>query len=43
MENGNPADRQKIEQGADSVRLDAAGELVLHTADGDVVEHAPVL
>jgi hypothetical protein len=30
-------------QGAESVSLDAAGELVLHAAGSDVVEHAPVL
>ncbi|HEX5269305.1 MAG TPA: SBBP repeat-containing protein, partial [Gemmataceae bacterium] len=30
-------------QGADSVSLDGAGELVLHTAGGDVIEPAPVL
>ncbi len=29
--------------GADSMELDAAGNLVLHTAGGDVVEHAPVI
>jgi hypothetical protein len=29
--------------GADSVSLDADGDLVLHTARGDVVQHAPVL
>jgi CSLREA domain-containing protein len=30
-------------EGADSTTLDAHGNLVLHTAGGDVVEHAPVL
>ena len=30
-------------RGADSIDLDAGGNLVLHTAVGDVVEHAPVL
>jgi streptogramin lyase len=30
-------------QGAESLSLDAAGNLVLHAAGGDVVEHAPVL
>ena len=30
-------------QGADSTTLNAQGDLVLHTAAGDVVEHAPVL
>jgi len=30
-------------QGADSTKLDAQGNLVLHTTGGDVVEHAPVL
>jgi hypothetical protein len=30
-------------QGARSLSLDAQGNLVLHTADGDVVEQAPVL
>jgi hypothetical protein len=30
-------------QGAQSVRLDAQGDLVLHTAGGDVVQHAPVV
>ena len=30
-------------QGAESVALDGQGNLVLHTAGGDVVEHAPVL
>ena len=30
-------------QGADSMTLNAQGDLVLHTAAGDVVEHAPVL
>ncbi len=29
--------------GAESMALDAQGDLVLHTAAGDVVEHAPVL
>ena len=29
--------------GADSVALDAQGNLVLHTAAGDVIERAPVL
>jgi hypothetical protein len=30
-------------QGAKSVNLDAQGDLVLHTAGGDVVQHAPVM
>jgi hypothetical protein len=30
-------------QGAKSLALDAQGELVLHTAGGDVVQHAPVI
>jgi hypothetical protein len=30
-------------QGADSVSLDVAGTLVLHTSGGDVTEHAPVI
>src|SRR5205085_3481250 len=30
-------------QGADQMSLDAAGNLVLHTSGGDVVEHAPVV
>ncbi len=30
-------------QGADGMALDAAGNLVLHTAGGDVVEHAPIV
>jgi hypothetical protein len=30
-------------QGADAVQLDSAGNLDLHTASGDVVQHAPVL
>ncbi len=30
-------------QGADSIALDAQGNLVLHTAVGDVLEHAPVI
>jgi hypothetical protein len=30
-------------QGTQSVHLDAQGDLVLHTAGGDVVEHAPVV
>jgi hypothetical protein len=30
-------------QGAESVSIDAAGNLVLHTADGDVIEQAPVM
>jgi hypothetical protein len=30
-------------QGAEAITLDAEGNLVLHTAGGDVVEHAPVL
>jgi hypothetical protein len=30
-------------QGADSLSLDAQGNLVLHTASGDVLEHAPVI
>ena len=30
-------------QGADSLSSDAQGNLVLHTASGDVLEHAPVL
>jgi autotransporter-associated beta strand protein len=30
-------------QGADSVALDAQGNLVLHTSNGDVIQHAPVL
>jgi Beta-propeller repeat len=30
-------------QGADSLSLDAQGNLVLHTAIGDVLEHAPVI
>jgi hypothetical protein len=30
-------------QGADGVTLDSAGNLVLHTAGGDVVQHAPIL
>jgi hypothetical protein len=30
-------------EGAESVALDAAGDLVFHTGAGDVVEHAPVL
>jgi Bacterial Ig-like domain (group 3)/Beta-propeller repeat len=30
-------------QGAESMTLDAQGDLVLHAAGGDVVEHAPVL
>jgi hypothetical protein len=30
-------------QGADSLTLDAQGDLVLHTAAGDVVEQAPVI
>jgi Bacterial Ig-like domain (group 3)/Beta-propeller repeat len=30
-------------QGADSTTMDAQGDLVLHTAGGDVVEQAPVL
>jgi hypothetical protein len=30
-------------QGAQRVRLDAQGDLVLHTAGGDVAEHAPVV
>src|SRR5208282_5569098 len=29
--------------GADSITLDSAGDLVLHTAGGDVVENAPVV
>jgi hypothetical protein len=39
----NPnAIRQSI-QGAQGARLDAQGDLVLHTNGGDVVEHAPVI
>jgi hypothetical protein len=30
-------------QGAEGLSLDGAGDLVLHTAGGDLVEHAPVL
>jgi hypothetical protein len=30
-------------QGAESIAVDAQGNLVLHTAGGDVIEHAPVL
>jgi len=30
-------------QGQDSLALDSQGDLVIHTAGGDVVEHAPVL
>jgi hypothetical protein len=30
-------------RGTDSLTLDGAGNLVLHTAGGDVVEHAPVI
>jgi Bacterial Ig-like domain (group 3)/Kelch motif/Beta-propeller repeat len=30
-------------QGADSLSIDAKGNLVLHTAIGDVLEHAPVI
>src|SRR5262249_46847167 len=30
-------------EGADSLRLDAQGNLLLHTAAGDLVEHAPSL
>jgi hypothetical protein len=30
-------------QGADGLSLDALGDLVVHTAAGDLVEHAPVL
>src|SRR5258708_2827644 len=30
-------------QGAQSVEIDAQGELVAHSAGGDVVEHAPVM
>jgi hypothetical protein len=29
--------------GVESLALDAAGDLVLHTVAGDVVEHAPIL
>jgi hypothetical protein len=32
-----------VVQGADSVGLDDQGNLVLHTANGDALEHAPVL
>src|SRR5262249_39645766 len=30
-------------QGAQNITLDNAGDLVLHTAGGDVIEHAPVV
>ena len=30
-------------EGAESMTLDAQGNLVLHTAGGDVLEHAPVV
>ncbi len=39
----NPSDIQLRFTGAQGISLDGAGNLVLHTAAGDVVEHAPVL
>jgi hypothetical protein len=39
----NPGQIALTVQGADGLSLDAAGNLVLHTAGGDVVEHAPVI
>lgn len=40
------ADPNKIQlsfQGANSITVDAQGDLVLHTASGDVLQHAPVI
>ena len=39
----NPSTIKLSFQGANDVSLDSQGNLVLHTADGDVVEHAPVV
>ena len=39
----NPSSIQLSFTGTQGVSLDSAGNLVLHTAGGDVVEHAPVL
>jgi hypothetical protein len=39
----NPGIIQLSFQGTQNLTLDAQGNLVLHTADGDVVEHAPVV
>jgi len=39
----NPGVIQLAFQGAQSMTLDSQGNLVLHTAGGDVVEHAPVV
>jgi hypothetical protein len=40
---GDPGVIRLAFSGAESMALDAEGNLVLHTAAGDVVEHAPVL
>jgi hypothetical protein len=37
----NPKAIQLAFQGADKLRLDAAGNLILHTAGGEAVQHAP--
>jgi Bacterial Ig-like domain (group 3)/Beta-propeller repeat len=39
----NPNNIQLNFQGAESISLDAKGDLVLHTAIGDVLQHAPVM
>jgi hypothetical protein len=39
----DPAAIRLSVQGTQGVRLDAQGDLVLHTAGGDVVEHSPVV
>jgi Beta-propeller repeat len=39
----NPNNIQLDFQGANSISLDAQGDLVLHTAIGDVLQHAPVM
>jgi hypothetical protein len=39
----NPSDIQLRFSGTQGISLDRAGDLVLHTAGGDIVEHAPIL
>jgi Bacterial Ig-like domain (group 3)/Beta-propeller repeat/Dockerin type I domain len=39
----NPNNIQLKFQGANSISLDAQGDLVLHTDSGDVLQHAPVI
>ena len=39
----NPADIRMAYAGAEAVRIDRSGNLVFHTAQGDITQHKPVL